>query len=291
MKRTKDLLNKKRSNPERIFFMLMFLFLLLWSVIVIYMLFWTLISSLKTNMEYINTPLGFPEKMQFQNISIALEKMRYNDVGFWGMFANSMWYAGGGALIATFCVCTTGYIFAHYEFKGKTFLFNFVIFMMILPIFGSLPSMYKLIHDLKLNDSYLYTVATCIGGLNGTMLMTYGYYKGVPKELREAIYMDGGNDFVAYLRVYFPLGRNIFVALTLLSFIQRWNDYETPILYFDKLPVLATGLRKFQLEIQYVANTPAYFAGALIVMLPVVIIFALFSDKIMGQLHSGGLKG
>lgn len=242
-------------------------------------------------MEYINSPISLPEAWQFGNIGIALEKMTYNDVGFWGMFLNSMWYAGGGALIITFSVCTTGYIFAHYEFKGKNLIFNFVIFMMILPIFGSLPSMYKLIHDLKLNDTYLYTIVTCIGGLNGTMLITYGYFKGVPKELRDAVYIDGGNDFTAYFRVYFPMARNVFTALALLSFIGRWNDYETPILYFDQLPNLATGLRKFQLEIQYVANTPAYFAGALMVMAPVVIIFALFSDKIMGQLHSGGLKG
>ncbi len=291
MKKTKDLLDKKRSIPEYIFFIVMFLFLVIWSALIIYMLLWTVISSLKTNMEYVNTPLSLPAEPQFHNISVALEKMTYNGVGFVRMLLNSMWYAGGGALICTFCVCTTGYIFAHYEFKGKSFLFNFIIFMMILPIFGSLPSMYKLIYDLHLNDSYLYTVVTCIGGLNGTMLLTYGYYKGLPKELREAVYMDGGNDFTAYFKIYFPLGRNIFVALSLLSFITRWNDYETPILYFDKLPSLATGLRKFQLEIQYVANTPAYFAGALMVMLPVVIIFALFSDKIMGQLHSGGLKG
>ncbi len=291
MKKTKDLLNKKRSIPEHIFFVAMFVFIAIWSAIVIYMLLWTLITSFKTNMEYVNSPISLPETIQFQNIGIALEKMMYHDVGFWGMFWNSMWYALGGALICTFCVCTTGYIFAHYEFKGRMFLFNFVIFMMILPLYGTMPSMYKLIYDLHLNDTYLYTLVTCIGGLNGTMLLTYGYYKGVPKELREAVYMDGGNDFITYFKIYFPLGRNIFVALSLLSFITRWNDYETPILYLDKLPGLASGLRKFQLEIQYVANTPAYFAGALMVMLPVVILFALFSDKIMGQLHSGGLKG
>ena len=123
------------------------------------------------------------------------------------------------------------------------------------------------------------------------MLITYGYFKGVPKELREAVYVDGGSDYTALFRIYFPLARNIFTALFLLSFISHWNDYETPLLYFDKMPNLALGLYNFQQEIQYVANNPAYFAGTLIVMLPVVILFIFSSDKIMGQLYSGGLKG
>ena len=103
--------------------------------------------------------------------------------------------------------------------------------------------------------------------------------------------MDGGSDFTACFKIYMPLARNIFVALFLLSFIAGWNDYQTSLLYFDKMPTLALGLFDFQQEIMYVANNPAYFAGCIIVAIPVLIIFIFGSDKIMGQLYSGGLKG
>ena len=288
--RKQELLDKRRSIPERIFFIASFLVLLFWSIALISMLCWAVISSLKTNMEYVNDPLGLPEVLQFNNIKIAMEKLSHNGVGFFGMLYNSLWQTVGISLIGTTTVCVTGYVFAQYEFRGKGLLFSIVVFVMIIPIYGSFSATYKLIYDLGLNDSYAYLI-TAFGGFNSNMLLTYGYFKGIPKDMREAVYMDGGSDYVAFFKVYFPLARNIFIAIFLLSFIANWNNYESPILYFDKMPTLASGLYYFQQEIQYVANNPAYFAGALMVMLPVVIIFVFCSDKIMGQLYSGSVKG
>lgn len=290
IKSKRGLLDKRRTVWERLFFATMFVILLVWSAIVVYMLFWALMSSLKTNLEFVNEPLSMPTALHFENFIIAMGKLNHNGVNFGGMLYNSVWQTVLPALISTTMVCNTGYIFAQYDFKGKTFLFSVVVFVMIIPIYGSFAANYKLNYDLGLNDSYLFLVRY-FGGLGTNMLLTYGYFKGVPKELREAVYVDGGSDYTAYFKIYFPLARNIFVALFLLSFISHWNDYETPLLYFDKMPNLALGLYNFQQEIQYVANNPAYFAGALIVMLPVVILFVIGSDKIMGQLYSGGIKG
>lgn len=289
-KKSTSLIDKRRTIWEKIFFALTFTVLFVWSALIICMLGWALISSLKTNLEYVNDPLGLPEVLQFQNFGLALEKFTHNGVGFFGMLYNSVWQTVLPALISTTMHVITGYIFAQYDFKAKNFLFSVVVFVMIIPIYGSFAANYKLNYDLGLNDSYLFLIRY-FGGLGTNMLLTYGYFKGVPKALREAVYVDGGSDFTAFFKVYFPLARNIFVALSLLTFITQWNDYETPLLYFDKMPNLALGLYNFQQEIQYVANNPAYFAGALVVMMPVVILFIFGSDKIMGQLYSGGLKG
>lgn len=289
-KSKRGLLDKRRSVAERLFFALMFTVLFVWSVIVITMLLWALISALKTNLEYVNKPLSLPETLQFKNFVIAIEKLSHNGVSFIGMLYNSAWQVIGASLISTTMVCLTGYVFAQYEFRGKSMLFSMVVFVMIIPIYGSFAANYKLIYDLGINDSYLYLL-TSFGGFGTNMLLTYGYFKGVPKELREAVYVDGGSDYTALFKVYLPLARNIFVAIFLLTFIGKWNDYETPLLYFDKMPNLALGLYNFQQEIQFVANNPAYFAGVLIVMIPVVLLFIFGADKIMGQLYSGGIKG
>ena len=161
---------------------------------------------------------------------------------------------------------------------------------MIIPIYGALPATYKLIYSLGLNDSPLYLI-TQIGGFSANMMITYGFFKGVPRDYREAVYIDGGSDWQAFLTVGLPMGKNILIAYFLLNFIAGWNDYNTPLLYFNEMPTLALGLYAFQQEIQYAANYPAYFAGALIAMLPILVIFIFFSDKLMGQMYSGGLKG
>lgn len=286
----RDVIDRRRTVWERLFFIIMFLILAVWSLIVIAMLVWALITALKTNLQYVNQPLALPEELHFENFGVAIENFYHNGVGFIGMLYNSTWQVIGGALLSTTMTCITGYVLAQYDFPGKDFIIAIIVFTMMIPIYGSLPANYKLIYDLKLNDSYLYLV-TYLGGLNSSALMTYAYYKAIPRSYREAVQIDGGSHLVAFSKVYFPLSKNIFAALFLLSFIGNWNNYETPLLYFDKMPTLALGLYNFQQEIKYVANEPAYFAGTLIVMLPVVIIFIFGSDKIMGKLHMGGLKG
>lgn len=292
MKNKKPIVDRRKTVPERICFAFMFVVLAIWAAIVLYMFFWALTGALKTNLDYINEPLSLPKpgELQWSNFKVALEKLEHNGVGFWGMVFNSLWQVIGSTFIGTFTICVTGYIFAQYDFKGKEILFKIILFVMIIPIYGSLPATYKLIYDLKLNDSPLFLITSC-SGFGASMMITYGYYKGVPRAYREAVFMDGGSHFQAFFQVGFPIGKSIFIAYFLLNFIDGWNNYETALLYFDKMPNLASGLYYFQQEIIYEANNPAYFAGALMAMLPVLILFVLFSDKIMGKMATGGLKG
>ncbi len=291
-KHRKDLADRRRSIPERIFFIGAFVILAIWSAIMLYMLFWAVVSALKTNLDYVREPLQLPglKDLQWNNFLVAIEKLEHNGVGFWGMLINSLWLVVGSTFIGTLTICVTGYVFAQYDFKGKSFMMAAIMFIILIPIYGSLPATYKLFYDLNLNDSPMFLIAS-FSGFNANMLITYGFYKGLPKAYREAVYMDGGSDFAAFFKIGLPMGKNIFIAFFLLNFITGWNNYETPILYFDKMPNLASGLYYFQQEIQYEANNPAYFAGALMAMIPVLLLFTFFADKIMGQMYTGGLKG
>ena len=159
MKRIKgSLIDKRRTIWEKFFFKWMFAVLLIWSVIIIGMLAWALISSLKTNLEYVNEPLGLPKVLRFDNFKLALEKFTHNSVGFVGMLYNSVWQTVLPSLISTLMHVITGYIFAQYEFKAKNFIFSVVVFVMIIPIYGSFAANYKLNYDLGLNDSYLFLI-------------------------------------------------------------------------------------------------------------------------------------
>ena len=292
MKKKRDILERRRTLPERLFYVGAFIVLAIWSAIVLIMFLWALMNVFKSNIDYLREPLKLPElgNLQWKNFKLAIDKLEHNGWGFWGMLFNSIWLVAGSSFLLSFSVCVTGYIFAQYDFKGKEFLFSVVMFIMIIPIYGSLPATYKLIYDLGLNDSPLYLI-TQIGGFSSNMMITYGFFKGVPRAYREAVYIDGGSDLRAFTTIGIPVGKNILIAYFLLNFITLWNNYETPLLYFDNMPTLSLGLYYFQQEIQYAANYPAYFAGALIAMLPILLIFIFFADKLMGQMYSGGLKG
>ena len=287
----RNVLERRRSTLERIFFGFWYLILAIWSVVILYMFFWAITSALKTNLDYIREPLQLPglKELQWSNFRVAIEKLNHNGVGFVGMTFNSFYFTIVPVVLNATTVYMVGYVFAQYDFKGKEFLYAMIIFTMVLPIYGSMAAGYKLIYDLGWNDSPLY-VLQAIGGIGGSAIITSGFYKGVSRSYREAVYMDGGSHWQAFLHIGLPMGKSIWFVYFLLGFIGTWNDYNGPILYLDKMPTLASGLFYFQQEIQYEANNPAYFAGSLMTMIPILILFIFFADKIMGKMHMGGLK-
>ena len=104
--------------------------------------------------------------------------------------------------------------------------------------------------------------------------------------------MDGAGNFWAFVRVMLPQVRGTLLALVLLSFISTWNDYLTPYLYLDRNPTIALGLYRFEIVIrQGSANYPLFFAGVLVSILPVLILFLIFQSTLMNNVSVGGLKG
>ena len=89
-----------------------------------------------------------------------------------------------------------------------------------------------------------------------------------------------------------PMIRTAIVALFILGFIGSWNDYMTPMVYLPSMPTIAYGLFTFRNSSDsLVAAIPMQITGCVVVMIPIMVIFIIFRNKIMGNLALGGLKG
>lgn len=106
--------------------------------------------------------------------------------------------------------------------------------------------------------------------------------------------MDGASHFAIFRKVMLPQAGPMLFSIGLLQFIVQWNNYEQPILMLSKIPTLSTGLYLFSEKMIFDAinaSQTVYFAGVLLASLPVVLLVALFHDKIMENVSSGGIKG
>ena len=262
-----------------------------YSLTIVFAIGWMFMQSLKTNMEFIKDMVSFPKSWLFVNYrTAAFDKLIYNRTTFMGMFINSVWFAGGSAVLSVFMHCVTGYCFSKYKFIGKEAIFSFILFTLILPVVGTLPSLYKIIYNMKLNDSPLYLV-TALGGFGGNFLIMYAYFKGIDWAYAEAAQIDGAGHFYIFFRIMLPLAAAPIAALSILGIIQYWNNYEMPILFLDKMPTLASGLFRYKEEIRFESNYPVYFAGILMSMLPILILVSVFGNQIMKNMTMGGIKG
>lgn len=282
--------DRRRGTFEKICFVIAFLVFLTYSLLLIYAFYWIVMSSFKTNREFYRDPFALPENWLFSNYLDAFEVLQYNGVNAIGMIFNSIWYSLGTVIIHILVCSATGYVFAKYEFKGKKLIYGIAIMAMIIPIIGGLASTYKLVYDLGLANSPLYLL-TNLAGFGMHFIIMMSYFRGISGAYSEAAFMDGAGHAKTFFTIMLPLAQGPALALGVKQFIAVWNDYYTPLLYLDKMPTLATGLYYYRLELNYTSNEPVYFAGVVLSAIPVLILFAFFSDKIMENINVGGLKG
>jgi len=267
-----------------------FIIFALYSLTIIFIMGWAFLQSLKTNREFINDLTSLPKSWLFSNYSQAFSSVKHGRTAFFGMFVNSIWFAAGMSVISVFMHCVTGYCFAKYKFIGRQTIFSFVLFTLIIPIVGALPSLYRIIYTMGANDSPLFLI-TALGGFGSNFLIMYAFFKSIDWSYAEACFIDGGGHFYVFFRIMLPLAAGPVTALSIVGIIAQWNNYETPILFLDKMPTLASGLYHYKEVARYESNEPVYLAGVLLSTLPILVLVAAFGNKVMKNMTMGGLKG
>ncbi len=290
--KNKDIL-LQRSGGEKILYTIVFVFLAIYAITLLYPLIWMVLSSLKARLEFSGgNPFALPEKWLFSNYATAIAKLTLDDgTTFIDMIWNSAWYTVLASGLSAFMCSVTGYCISKYDFRAKPIIYGTAIFCMTVPIVGSSASYFRLIGQIHMYDTPLYVIVTHLGSWGGNFLIMYAFFKNISWNYSEAVFMDGGSHFTAFFKIMLPMAKGPIVTLFIMSFIGNWNDYSTMILYLPSYQTLASGLYTFQANMTRSVNYPVYFAGLIISIVPIVIIFVALSDRIMTNLSVGGLKG
>ena len=254
-----------------------------------------ILYSLENNIAYeinLGQPFRFPDKLVFDNYIYAFSELEYRGTGFFGMVFNSVWYtaiATVGPLLANTCV---GYAVSKYKFKLRNVYYGVLIFCMTVPIIGTTGATMQLYADLRLyNTGPLLQLFTRLGAGGIGFLVIYAFFKNISWEYAEAALIDGAGHFTVFFRIMVPMAIPAMGALALINGIAAWNAYQDVLLYNPDWPTLASGLYGLSRTLPRLGNTPAYYAALVISLIPILIIFCLFSDKIMKNCSVGGLKG
>lgn len=284
-------LNNKHDKVAIWIFFGIFVF---YSFTLLYPFFNALMTSLKggPNLEYAANPFALPEQWLFSNYAEAFRLFRIGDVGVVQMFINSINLTVGGTFIGLLSSTLSAYVLAKYRFKLNAFLFSIAVFIMVIPVVGSLPAMYKLLVTLRFINNPFGILLTYASGFSFNFLILYGFFKSVSWTYAEAAFVDGASDFYVFVRIMVPQAVPAFISIGIVSAIGIWNDYYTPFLYLDQYPTLAYGLFELQTQISYSAGAyPYYMAAVLMTTVPIVIVFCLFQKTIIENTVAGGLKG
>ena len=283
----------RRKRGEKVLFGFVFGLLVLFTVSFIFPFAWIVMNAFKETSEFGLNMMGWPKHFTFQNFADAFQ---YRDsttknMTILEMLGMTILIAGVGTLVTVFTSSTAAYVVAKYKFFGRKIIFSVVIFSLIVPIVGSLPSQMQIMQNVLHLDG---TVIGCIfiysGGFGANFLLLYSFFQNLSWTYVEAARIDGANDFRIFFRIIVPMAKGPIIAITIIQLIGLWNDYQTPSLYLPEKPTLAVGLQFLFTKME--SNSyPMLFATIVLSILPILILFTAFSKTIMENTSVGGLKG
>ena len=282
------------------FYIVAFLIFAAYTVFLLYLIVWGLLTSMKGSEEFLYNVLGFPNQVRLSNYLDVIEFMRVEVETAGGtryvyleeMLLNSVIVSVGGALILVAAQCFTAYCVAKYsEYFISKILYTFNIITIILPIVGSGPSQLQVMHSLGLYDTILGFLITKMHYIGMDFMIFHAYFKSISKEYAEAAEIDGASQFGVFFRIMLPLAQGIFLTLCLTEFVGIWNDYQTPLLIIPNYPTLSIGVFEFSRgTVNAISDLPHKVAGCMILFLPIFILFLIFHNRLMNNVTMGGVK-
>lgn len=284
-------MRKKRISPIMLIVTVVFILYML-CLMIPYM--YALFASVSNYKEYYFSVFPFPkEGLKLGNYLDAWTSLKHEGTGVPQMILNSLWFAGVPAVLGVFLSSCGAYICSKYRFWGRNFIYWFCLITMMIPIIGNLSSQLKYVAALGGYNSFSYVFITA-NTVGATFIIMFSCFQNLDWAYAEAAFIDGASHFKVFYKIMLPQVISPMTALMLSDFILHWANVENSLLYYPDLPTLSTGLyyfRTFVITAAGMQRYPAYFAAMLLCMIPTVILFSVFQEKLMDIQISGGIKG
>jgi arabinosaccharide transport system permease protein len=183
-----------------------------------------------------------------------------------------------------------GYGLAKYHFKGKNLVFGIVLLVMMIPVEILLLPLYKLMITFKMIDKILGVVLPFAVSPFAIFFFRQSAV-GIPKDFMEAARIDGCKEFGIYFRIMIPLLKPAFGAMMILQAMNSWNSMVWPLIVLRTTEKLTLPIGLASLMTPYGNDYDMLFPGAVLSIIPIVIIFLANQKSFMSGLTAGGVKG
>lgn len=279
---------------------LLYLFMSFLAVIMLFPFYWSIITAIRPDMETIKVPPSFvPNEITFDNFVSFFTKQD----NFWSATGYTILITAVGMFTNLFFGSLAGYTFAKLKFRGRKIIFRIMLMSLMIPsIVTTLPTYYVLAKfplaggnnilgeggSGFIGNPLAVILPGCIG-VYGIFFMRQFFF-GVPDALGEAARIDGASEFRIFWQIYLPQVSSGLITLGIITFNSYWNSYMWPsiVLSVGDVKMLSLILGDFQ-QI-YQAEYGAVMAGALVIMLPSLLIFAFLQKYFMNTVTFAGVK-
>jgi N-acetylglucosamine transport system permease protein len=250
---------------------------------------WVLVSSIKAGFEVVGSPWALPKSPQWINYGHA-----WTEAGIGVAFFNSLVITLSTLAILLPVGAMAAYVFARYPFPGSKLLFTGFLGGMMFPHLLVVVPLFFLLRGIHLLDTKTgLTLVYVAYSLPFTVFVLNGFFQVLPGELAEAATLDGCGHFRTFLKVMLPLARPGMLVVGIFNAIGLWNEYGIALVLMpsEANKTLPLGVANLVMTQQYQSAWGALFAGMVIVMAPVVLVYSLLRERIHETVIAGAVKG
>ena len=273
--------------------LLIYVVLGMWAILVIFPLLWTVMTAFKTDQEIFFSPWALPSAPVFANFARA-----WTTAHIGTYFVNTLLVIVPALFLTLLLSAMAAYVLARFEFPGRAFITYMFLIGIIFPIFLSLVPLYFVMRETHLLDTFPGLILVYVAfSLSFTIFFLTNFFRTLPKELGEAATIDGASQYDIFFRIYLPLAKPGLITMGIFNFLGQWNQYILPntlMITNDETTshyVLSQGLYYLQARQFYQSDWSGLFAAVVIIMLPTLIVYMIFNDRIEAGMTAGAIKG
>lgn len=269
-------MNKKKlkSIPK-------FTILLLIAITQIFPLYWLITFSLKSNTEIFGeNVIGLPKVWRWDNYVTALSSsnlIRY--------FLNSVLYTVVTVAVAGIIAAMAAYAVSRMIWKMRNIVYGLFMIGIMIPAQAALLPLFQILDKLGLKGGYLGLMIPYIAGaLPMSIMILVGFYRGIPREMEEAAYIDGCGIFKCFVQIILPMVKPAIATASIFTFLGTWNELMLANTFVDSDMYRTLPVGIMSLAGQYSTEWGLIGAGMVIATLPTIIIYFFLSKQVQESL-------
>jgi multiple sugar transport system permease protein len=271
----------------RAYTLIQYVLLILFGLFFVLPLIWMVVTAFKPSTEWL-TPNWIPNMPTVENFTSVFEDPSL-PVTRW--FLNSLFIAVAFTFLTLVVDSLAAYAYARMQFRGRNALFALLLATLVMPGIMFLIPNFITVANLGWLNTYQGVIAPGLAGVFGVFFLRQ-FFLSLPRELEEAAYVDGASVWQTYIRIVLPLSGGALATLGVITFLTSWNEFLWSLLILGtdrQMQTLPVGLAT--LQGQYTFDYGKLMAGAMILTVPVLLLYALSQRYIIRSVATTGLKG
>ena len=260
--------------------------LILYTSLTFFVLGVTILNSFKEKTDLATNMYGFPKAFVLTSYGTLFEKGN-----IFHSFFNSVLISVCGTCLCVFVACAAAYGLSRYRFRGQGALTAYFLVGMMVPMQVTILPLFLILQKIHLLNTRIGMIIMYGSGISFSMYVLAKFFKTVPTALEESAKLDGSNDFITFLLIILPVCKPVIFTMGLITFIGCWNDFYMPMVLLSKQRLHTLTLTIYIYMSQFVRKMDVSFAAVVFTLIPIILLYCLFSRQMVEGLTGGAVKG